>query len=318
VQYDLFNGDADGIFALHQYRLTYPEDSIQRITGVKRDIRLLDQIRGVVNSDISVFDVSLDSNKASLDRLLHQENHIHYFDHHFAGEIPKSPNLNTHINPSAETCTSLIVNDFLQGSSPLWAICGAYGDNLHITAEQLAKTENLSSLETDQLKELGELFNYNGYGADLGDLHFHPETLYLAVQPHKNPFDFISESAELPELRDGYEEDMKQAQDISPLTGTGKNRIYFFPDAPWARRVSGVYSNLRAREMTKAAHAIITDNIDGTYRISVRAPLEDKRDADTLCKTFETGGGRAAAGGINNLPRDKFDAFVDAFQAIYS
>jgi hypothetical protein len=318
VQYDVFNGDADGIFALHQFRLKYPEISAKRITGVKRDIKLLEQVEDVSNSRISVFDISLDSNRLPLEKILDQENQVDYFDHHFAGAIPYSPDLTTRINPSADTCTSLIVNDFLQSSYPEWAICGAYGDNIHLLAEQLAKAENLSQDRGDQLKELGELFNYNGYGADIEDLHYHPKELYLAIQPFTNPFDFIAESIELPGLREGYAQDMQRAEGVTPLSNSGKNRIYFFPDAPWARRVSGVYSNLRAREKTEAAHAIITENADTSYRISVRAPLNDKRDADTLCKKFPSGGGRAAAAGINNLPKDRFNSFVDAFQSIYS
>lgn len=318
MQYDVFNGDADGIFALHQFRLKYPDNDAKRITGVKRDIKLLEQLKDVSNSCISVFDISLDSNRLPLEKILLQKNQVDYFDHHFAGEIPHSPGLTTRINPSAETCTSLIVNDFLQSSFSTWAICGAYGDNIHLLAEQLAKAENLSQDRVDQLKELGELFNYNGYGADIKDLHFHPKELYQAIQPFKDPFDFITESSELPALREGYTLDMKRAERVTPLSTTGKNRIYFFPDAPWARRVSGVYSNLRAREKTDAAHAIITENADTSYRISVRAPLRDKRDADTLCKKFPSGGGRAAAAGINSLPKDTFNSFVDAFQSIYS
>ena len=37
---DIFNGDADGILALHQLRLTNPQKS-RLITGVKRDTKLL-------------------------------------------------------------------------------------------------------------------------------------------------------------------------------------------------------------------------------------------------------------------------------------
>jgi hypothetical protein len=40
ANYDLFNGDADGICALIQLRLAHPKESIL-ITGIKRDIKLL-------------------------------------------------------------------------------------------------------------------------------------------------------------------------------------------------------------------------------------------------------------------------------------
>ncbi|HZV66950.1 MAG TPA: hypothetical protein VFG03_18780, partial [Telluria sp.] len=41
--YDVFNGDADGICALHQLRLAQPAET-RLITGVKRDIALLDRL----------------------------------------------------------------------------------------------------------------------------------------------------------------------------------------------------------------------------------------------------------------------------------
>lgn len=42
MNYDIFNGDADGIIALLQLRLADPIDS-QLITGVKRDIKLVEK-----------------------------------------------------------------------------------------------------------------------------------------------------------------------------------------------------------------------------------------------------------------------------------
>lgn len=60
---DIFNGDADGIFALHQYRLAYPVEESRLITGIKRDVRLLEKIDELHNSELSVFDVSLDVNR---------------------------------------------------------------------------------------------------------------------------------------------------------------------------------------------------------------------------------------------------------------
>lgn len=317
MHYDIFNGDADGIFALHQYRLAHPQPDAKIITGVKRDIRLLQRLKDIKNSTITVFDVSLDSNREPLIDLLTAGNSVRYFDHHYAGDIPNSPTLTTHINPSADTCTSIIVNDVLSDAFPLWAICGAYGDNLHSCAHALQTAANLSDVQGKALMELGELFNYNGYGATLSDLHYDPAELYKAVAPFSNPFDFIENAPHIATLRDGHANDMARALDQQPYTSSGKNRVYLFPDAPWARRVSGVFSNLKAREQEHSAHAIVTENGDKTLRISVRAPLNDRRDADTLCKAFPTGGGRSAAAGINLLPPELFDSFLEKFNSTY-
>lgn len=317
MHYDIFNGDADGIFALHQYRLVHPQPDAKRITGVKRDIKLLSQVEDVKNCSLTVFDVSLDSNRDPLTKILAAENSVLYFDHHFSGEIPDAPTLTTRINLSAETCTSIIVNEYLEHAYPLWAICGAYGDNLNKSAKDIESPLGLSEDQRKALMELGELFNYNGYGADLSDLHFTPEELYIAIQPFENPLDFIDNAPQLKQLREGYAEDMAQAMEQRPLASLGKNRVYTFPDKRWARRVSGVFSNLKAREQQHSAHAIITENHDKTLRISVRAPLADRRDADTLCKSFPTGGGRAAAAGINILPAESLDTFLEAFHSTF-
>ena len=318
MHYDIFNGDADGIFSLHQYRLENPMADSLLVTGVKRDIGLLTLVQSVKSCSLTVFDISLDSNRTALLHLLKNGNSVHYYDHHFSGEIPDSPALLTYINTSADTCTSLIVHSQLSGKFILWAICGAFGDNLQDTARTLAKEENLSEQETLQLQELGELFNYNGYGSSLEDLHFHPQELYRAIQPFANPFDFIRSSPQMEVLRTGYNEDIARAMHQVKPINIGKNRTYKFPDAPWARRVVGVFSNLRAREQTGSAHVVITENKDGSLRISVRAPLNDRRDADKLCKLFPTGGGRAAAAGINSLPTEMFDHFIDTFNSFYS
>ena len=317
MHYDIFNGDADGIFALHQYRLAHPQGDAQRITGVKRDIKLLTRIKDVENSVLTVFDVSLDSNRAPLEQLLLAENKIIYFDHHFAGEVPNSSSLTTNINTSADTCTSLIVNQHLKNAFPLWAICGAYGDNLHKSAQKMQGELGLNAQQGQALMEVGELFNYNGYGTNLSDLHFHPEALYLAVRSFENPFDFIENGPQLIQLREGHAEDMALAMNQNPLDTTGKNRVYFFPNQPWARRISGVFSNLKAREQEHSAHAIITENNDKTLRISVRAPLTDKKNAENLCTSFPTGGGRAAAAGINALPPEMLNKFLAAFHSTY-
>ncbi|GAB6190964.1 acetyltransferase [Desulfocastanea catecholica] len=317
MDYDIFNGDADGIFALQQYRLENPAPGAQLLTGVKRDIRLLSQVEYLCNSSLTVFDISLDSNRIPLVRLLGNNNRVVYFDHHFAGTLPQSPLLQTFIDHSPDTCTSLLVDATLAGKHCLWAICGAFGDNLHQQARDYADDQGLTRQQTGQLQELGELFNYNGYGTTLEDLHFHPAELFKAVQPYRSPFDFIAQSTELAILRSGYRDDLAAVMQVPEMQTPGKNRVYLLPSTPWARRVTGVFSNLRAREMTHAAHAVLSENDDSSLRISVRAPLDDRQGADTLCKLFPTGGGRAAAAGINSLPADQLDKFLEKFLSFY-
>ncbi len=317
MHFDIFNGDADGIFALHQMRLETPQPSAVLVTGVKRDIALLSRVVDRKNCSISVFDISLDSNRQFLNTLLKNNNRVEYFDHHFAGDIPDSPLLHHKINTSPKSCTSLIVNNILNGKYSRWAICGAFGDNLHHQAERLADNSGLTEKQMQLLRDIGELFNYNGYGATLSDLHFHPEELYKSVHNFEDPFDFFSSSTIIETLRKDFNCDLEMALKQKEYSVDGNNRVYFFPNAPWARRIQGIFSNLKAREKTDIAHALIVENNDLSLRISLRAPLLDRRDADTICKLFPSGGGRAAAAGINSLPASMLDDFLIQLNTVY-
>jgi single-stranded DNA-specific DHH superfamily exonuclease len=309
--YDVFNGDADGICALHQLRLARPVESTL-ITGVKRKINLLDSFSS--NQDfITVLDISLDKNRDSLLKHLESGSKILYFDHHFAGEIPDHTNLETHINTEKSVCTSLLVNGYLSGQYARWAVTAAFGDNMGQSARILAKQISLNEKQTEKLNQLGTLINYNGYGSSLDDLHYTPDDLYLRIKPYNDPFDFIDNDDAFEKLSSGYERDISNAEKIMPELLSDKHAIIIFPDDKWARRVSGVYANQLARENPDRAHALLTEKADGGYLVSVRSPVSTGIGADDLCRQFPSGGGRKAAAGINHLPEDSLDEFRKAF-----
>jgi len=314
---DVFNGDADGICALHQLRLADPRPDAGLVTGVKRDIRLLDKLTDVQDADITVLDISMDSNRQGLLSLLDAGCRILYVDHHFCGDIPNSPGLQAHIDPGPETCTSLIVDQLLHGRYRAWAVAGAFGDNLQESARQTAAKLSLAEHEIAKLKELGELLNYNGYGPTVADLHVPPDELYRAVIPYSNPLEFHQSSAVLASLRQGYLTDMDKALAFQPVQESTAGRVFELPAKSWARRVSGVFSNQKAQERPDLAHALLIQNEDGTYRINVRAPLQNKYGADTLCLAFPTGGGRTAAAGVNNLPKNQLQEFLNKFEEVF-
>lgn len=315
--YDVFNGDADGICALVQLRNAYPIDS-QLVTGVKRDIQLMDKVSAVAGDVINVLDVSLDKNRVALQAALAAGAEVFYVDHHFAGEIPDSNQLTTIISPAADVCTSILINGHLQGQFVEWAIVGAFGDNLKNSAAALAKPLNLSMSDLGLLENLGIYINYNGYGSDLSDLHFSPENLYKAVSVHASPFGFINDSRDdFEKLENGYRDDMASAASLSPEFASNDVAVYILPNEPWARRVSGVYSNDLANQNPERGHAVLTIKANGNYLVSVRAPLNNKTGADELCRQFPTGGGRAAAAGVNDLPAEQLSAFIDSFKQFY-
>jgi hypothetical protein len=314
---DVFNGDADGVCALHQLRLAEPASS-ELVTGVKRDINLLERVQAGAGDRITVLDISLDSNRKGLLRLLEAGASIEYFDHHHAGELPRDPNLITHIDLSAGVCTSILVDRHLEGQYRLWAITAAFGDNLEKSARTLAESEGLSETQIGQLSRLGECLNYNGYGDSLEDLHFHPAQLYAEMKPYADPFAFFAESSAFLKLEKGLCEDTAMAAGLQPHQQEDQCLAYVMPDAPWARRVSGVFANRLASSDTMRAHAVLTPNQFGDFTVSVRAPISRPQGADTLCLIFPTGGGRKAAAGINRLPVNELDRFLASFKAQFN
>ena len=124
-----FNGDADGLCALQQLRLNDPRDATL-VTGVKRDIKLLRRVNAAAGDEITVLDISLDANRADLLRLLEAGASVRYFDHHYAGKLPRQRNFEAHIDLAPDVCTSILVDRHLGGGHRRWAIVAAFGDNL--------------------------------------------------------------------------------------------------------------------------------------------------------------------------------------------
>lgn len=315
---DIFNGDADGICALVQLRNAEPRAS-QLVTGVKRDIALVAQVDCASGDELTVLDISFDKNRDGVDKALQAGASIRYFDHHFAGEIAQHDRLQTWINTASDTCTSMLVNEYLGGSFRAWAVVGAYGDNLKNSARGVAKVLELSVAQLASLEALGTYINYNGYGAGVEDLHFDPQLLYRKLLPFADPLAFIAGDSEtFGKLQHGYQQDMASAANIKPDYESASVAVFGFPNEAWARRVSGVYSNDLANANPDRAHAVLTEKADGTYLVSVRAPLNNKTGADEICRQFPTGGGRKAAAGINNLPADSLQLFIDTIDKFYA
>ncbi|EGQ9193657.1 DHH family phosphoesterase [Vibrio parahaemolyticus] len=318
MNYDIFNGDADGIIALLQLRLADPIDS-QLITGVKRDIKLVEKVGVQAGDELTVLDISMEKNMAGLEQALAQGTHVFYVDHHKAGDIPQHGNLDAHIDLDANMCTALIVDKLLEGRFHTWAITAAYGDNLIAKADALADQAGLNNEQKAQLKELGTLINYNGYGSKVDDLHFHPADLYRALVQYISPFEVIEDKASpYYQLQLAYQQDMDAAQAVPATHESDTLKLFELPNTAASRRISGVYGNWLANQNPDSAHAVLTENADGTYTVSLRAPLNNKQGAVAVCGQFPTGGGREAAAGINALRKEDVNAFIDAVETYYA
>ena len=320
----VFNGDADGICAAHQLRLAgFVPDQV--VTGVKRDIALLERVSAGAGDVVWVADISLDSNRAALLRLLAAGVKITWHDHHYAGEIPDHPGLVTHIDTAAETCSSLIVDRLLQGRYRAWAVAAAFGDNLHEAARAAAHAGGIAEGDLAALRELGELFNYNAYGETEADLHLAPAQLFARIAPYADPREFIAADPQaLAGLRECFAGDLERARALQPVTlcpGLRGAACFVLPDAAWSRRVNGVYANELARGEPGRAHAVLVQGRDKDgapgYAVSLRAPVARPEGADAVCRQFASGGGRSRAAGINWLPQSELQRFGVALAAAY-
>lgn len=316
ADFDVFNGDADGICALQQLRLSRPLSS-NLVTGVKRDIALLKKVNAAAGDSITVLDVSLDKNLEPLLRLLEKGASVSYFDHHFAGKIPDHPALDVHIDPTPDRGTCFLVDQTLDGQYRAWAVVGTFGDNFDHSARKMAEPLQLQEQQLARLQELGILINYNGYGAEVEDLHIPPADLFRRIHPYSNPLEFMAEDEAMVLLRDGYRADMEMAEQLVPELQSPSHGLYVLPNQSWSRRVSGVFANQLAQGAPARAHAILTELGDGGFLVSVRAPLDRPTGADQLCRGFSTGGGREAAAGINHLSANEFDRFRKEFESAF-
>lgn len=262
----------------------------------------------------------MEKNQDALRSLLDEKIDVFYCDHHRTGEVPDSAYLETLIDTAPECCTSLLINQKLNGEHVAWAIAAAFGDNLKAVANQLAVENGFDESQIAYLEELGTLVNYNGYGASLGDLHFTPIELYQTLYQYPNPFDLLSdEGSVFYRLRVAFQSDYQQVSSLAPVHENEAVRVFELPSEAWARRISGVFGNEIVNQDPNRAQAVLTQNQDGqSYMVSLRAPLSNRTGADEVCSGFETGGGRKAAAGINVLPVADKQRFIQVLTDYYS
>jgi hypothetical protein len=287
------------------------------ITGLKRDVDLLSRVQPEVGDEITVLDISMEKNKQALEAALEVGASVFYADHHYSGDIPQHAGLSAHIDLAADTCTSLIINQYLQSAHAKWAVVGAFGDNFDATAEDLGRSIGLDDEDLVALQQLGICLNYNGYGFELEDLMFHPAKLYGTLHVYEDPRDFIKTDQGYQALLQQYQTDLSLSENARPESVNSNGAVYLLPNESWAKRIVGVMGNDLAKQNPDRAHALLIDMGDGGFRVSVRAPYNRKKGADDLCRQFETGGGRKAAAGINHLEYNTLHRFLDKFDQIF-
>jgi hypothetical protein len=306
---DVCNGDADGLCAAVQWQLHRQAPPALLVTGLKREIELLERVEARAGDTVNVFDLSLQRNRAALLRLLEAGVTVRYFDHHAADDIPQHPLLEAHIDRTSDVCTSLLVDRALGGAFRGWALVGAYGDNLSGVADRLAAGAGIGSDDRARLRRLGEAINYNAYGEDEADVHIAPAQLHAILVRHRDPLELLQHEGVADAIDALRRDDLARAlawpvrwQDVCAS-------VHVLPDAAWSRRVLGSAANELANAEPQRAHAVLVPQRGGGYAVSVRAPLAAPSGADAFCRRHG-GGGRARAAGIDHLQPADLDRFV--------
>jgi len=307
-RFDVCNGDADGLCAVLQWRLAAPQ-AATLVTGLKREIDLLQRVAAAPGDEVLVCDLSMQRNHAALLRLLDGGVQVRYFDHHKVDAVVQHPALQAQIDVDARTCTSLIVDRALHGRHRAWALVGAYGDNMAEVADGLAAGSGLDTPARLALRTLGEAINYNAYGDEAADQHIAPQQLYERMYRFADPLQFLRDDPIGMSLDDLRRADLQAAlaHTVRRLSATAS--VQQLPDAPWSRRVIGVLANAAAQREPALAHAVLKADRRGGHVLSLRAPLAAPGGADALCRRFG-GGGRAGAAGVDHLPAAELPRFL--------
>jgi hypothetical protein len=310
--FDVFNGDADGLCALQQLRLANPQES-QVVTGTKRDQVLLPRVKANPGDSVTVVDLPLGPNLDALLGLLEGGVCVEYFDHHHAAQVPEHRLLRLSLDPAPTVCSSVLVDRYLNGRFRLWAIVGAFGDNMFATANALADSIGLSAGRTKLLRSLGECLNYNAYGDSVKDLAMPPAQVHRSMATFIDPFDFMVRTDIYVRLARHWAEDIMLADNVSPVLESERLVVTVLPDAAWARRVIGAHANCLVNRYPERVCVSLVPNHRSGVTVSLRTPAGSGITADQLARRYG-GDGRSTAAGINNLPLDDVSLFLRSLQ----
>jgi len=315
-RFDVCHGDADGLCALRQWRLSHPAMTTL-VTGAKRDIDLLRKVPIRGTREVLVMDLSIARNRVALQALLEAGVRVQWFDHHARDDLPAHALFHSVIDTSPQTCTSLLVDAVLQGRHRLWALVGAYGDNLVEQADALAAAVSLEDEAHADLRKLGEAITYNACSGQVHDGCVDPHDLYRRMVQWGDPFSLLRRDPVVQRLIRLRRDDLARAGGSPVEQLSDQARLDVLPDQAWARRVASTLADGLLRAQPDMAHAVLLQRADGRWRINVRRALNaDKRhgaeSADALCRAFG-GAGRARAAGIDRLDPQQRERFENAF-----
>jgi hypothetical protein len=150
--HDVFNGDADGLCALHPLRLAALRHG-NLYTNPKRDVHLAARVDAGEGNGVTVLDISLDVNGAARGPPLARNVGVARFHQHHAGEAPAHARLSATIGTAPDVGTSIRADRHPGGCCRAWASVSALDDNLRGSTERLATSTALAGALAGELPE---------------------------------------------------------------------------------------------------------------------------------------------------------------------
>lgn len=311
------NGDADGIFSfriLHE-SLGLRESNVRIVSDVKRQTHLIERVLAAENEDIYALDIELSKNSESVLKLINK-NRFFWFDHHVSkfsvDEIINHINFHNFINTASNYNTSKIAYEKMNSKSSGWMISALFGDGLQEIAQDECDKHKISAADAKVLEQVGRFINYNSYGNSATDLFFHPVDICHDVLKYSDPVEFYRQSEIPKKIERFYEED--RTQFLNFLGQLKAADILDLPNEPWSIRFSGEAGNTLSRMYPDRTFAIVSQNRDSTYNVSVRSSKNSMVHIGQFCNQFHNGGGRAHSGGITSLPSEQLQHFKSEFR----
>jgi len=271
-RFSVCNGDADGLCSAVQWFMHEPSPATL-VTGLKRELALLDRVDCGVGDEINIFDIAMSRKSHRTAALARSRRACALFDHHaVVTDVPASALFEARIDAGCDSCTSLLVDRRIGGACHGWALVGTYGDNLSERADQLAVEWGFDIGDRQRLRRMGEAIDYNAYGDRESDVHVAPARLYDIMTRYRDPRDMLAQEAVVDEI-----------DALRRRTWTGRSRsrpldesqcsVLVLPDEPWSCRALGSVANELANAETAARPHGAKAPPAGGFMVSVRAPL---------------------------------------------
>lgn len=310
---DVCIGDANGLCSLLQWRLHQPKQS-STLALLGHESRLDGLVHSRAGGDVLLCEIPMQANRSTLMQLLDSGAQIQYLSHQIGDEPLWHPQLQYIEDAPQDRCTSLMVDRILDGRYRQWALVGAYGKHCNAQADKLAASNGLSAHARTQLRELGELINYNACSVDGKNACIPAVELYSVMSGYQQAMDFLQSEPVVGELESVRREDLARAVQIAPYWQDAHASVYVLPNAPWAHRVaSGFGKHISAKEPTRA-HAFLRPAANGSFMTRVHAARSAPADGLTFPGS-QADDDYQRTWVIEQLPDQEIDHFISAFSA---